>query len=130
MREWARRFAQESRAKSEAVLRNRPGAGSGGFGGPPKNFYRYTGTFTAIALVSLQATYSAIGAAANVAGGARSDPGSEQYFAESAMINYGNGELAYGDLDAIEAGIQMGGGEVDASTVAWLTYAEAGEMFQ
>jgi RHS repeat-associated protein len=79
--------------------------------------------------VGLEATYRSAFAAASVAYGIRSAPGTTQYAVESSFINAARGETAYADLDAIEAAISMTGGAGAAATEAWGTFAEADGIF-
>ena len=83
-----------------------------------------------LALTSVIATFSAVEAAANLALGMRSEQGTAGYEIESALIDYSNGDTAYGDLDAITGALMMTGYEADYALMAWDAFEEAGQLFQ
>ena len=107
------------------------GGNAGGAGKPPNNFYRYSGTAWALALVttSLLATYSTVYAGCNLALGQRSSQNSYMYSVESGMINTTRGETAYADLDFLDAALNMSGGVGSTALVAWDTFEEGADAF-
>ena len=130
MQQWARMIQMEATtAAASAARKLAASAGGGGNLGPPK-FWQGTGVLWGIALTSLIATYESVGAAANLAIGNRSEIGTASYELEAAFISYAKGDSAYGDLDAIDAGLLSNGGAGEAALTSWDTYSQAGEAFQ
>jgi RHS repeat-associated protein len=132
MNDWARNMKREAQAMSESASRNmRGGSGAGGRGKPPHDYSNGgRGIVLGLAISGLYAFSESLLAAANVALGERSEQGTAGYTLESAMIHYNRGDEAWGDLDAIDAALQMSGGAGEDALIMFSVMSEAGEMFQ
>ncbi|MGA2867359.1 MAG: hypothetical protein ABSF95_23025 [Verrucomicrobiota bacterium] len=83
-----------------------------------------------LTLTGLLATYSSLGAAANLVLGERSQGGSYMYSLESALIESANGQQGYADLDSIDAALEMTGFCGAEALVAWDVFADACSTFE